>query len=78
MTDARWVARLKPTASTTVDRLLRLPIGLDVWERDDDVLIVAAWEGDLAELERRRMARVERISRIDQPPGDNDKGDGAT
>jgi len=78
MTDARWVARLRPTASTTVDRLLHLPIGLDVWERGDDVLVVAAWEADLAELERRHLARVERISRLDQLPEDNSRGGGAT
>jgi hypothetical protein len=78
MTDVRWVARLRPTASTTVDGLLHLPIGLDVWERGDDVLVVAAWEGDLADLERRHLARVERISRLDRLPEDNSTGGGAT
>ena len=58
----RWVARLTPTANSSVDVLLALPIGLDVWERHDDVLVVAANESQLAELERRRLAHVERLS----------------
>lgn len=38
-----------------------MPLGLDVWERRDDSLIVAASEAQLAELERRRLAWVERL-----------------
>jgi len=57
----RWVARLTPTASSSVEVLLALPAGLDVWERHDDVLVVAASEVHLSELERRRLAHVERL-----------------
>jgi hypothetical protein len=38
-----------------------MSLGLDVWERRDDGLIVAASEAQLAELERRRLAWVERL-----------------
>jgi hypothetical protein len=38
-----------------------MPLGLDVWERHDDGLIVAASEAQLAEVERRRLAWVERL-----------------
>ncbi len=60
-TQNRWVAQLKPTASSSVESLLSLPLGLDVWERQADGLVVAASEAQLAELERRRLARVERL-----------------
>jgi hypothetical protein len=60
----RWVARLRPTPGTAVDALLALPIGLDVWERQGEVLVVAASEMQLAELERRRLAQVERLSTV--------------
>jgi hypothetical protein len=60
--DEVWIARLTPTATTSVDGLLRLPLGLDVWERHADALVVAAPESRLAELERRRLADVERIA----------------
>lgn len=58
----RWVARLTPTASSSIDVLLALPIGMDVWERHGDVLVVGASEAQLSELERRRLAHVERLS----------------
>lgn len=58
----RWVARLTPTASSSIDILLSLPIGMDVWERHGDVLVVRASEAELSELERRRLAQVERLS----------------
>lgn len=60
----RWVARLTPTANSSIDVLLALSIGLDVWERHDDVLVVAANEAQLSELERRRLAHVERLSTL--------------
>jgi hypothetical protein len=41
-TEDRWVARLIPTPSTSIDALLAMPMGLDVWERHDDALVVAA------------------------------------
>jgi hypothetical protein len=66
MTDSetRWVARLIPTVSASVDRLLSMPVSLDVWERHADSLIVVGSEAQLAELERRRLARVERIATV--------------
>ena len=54
------VARLTPTAGSSVATLLGLPLGLDVWERRADALVVAAPESRLVELERRRLAHVER------------------
>lgn len=66
MTDdgTRWIARLAPSAGTTVDDVLGLPLGLDVWERHADSLVVAATEAQLAEIERRRLAAVERIETV--------------
>jgi hypothetical protein len=55
-----WVARLTPAAGCSVATLLGLGLGLDVWERHADFLVVAARESRLAELERRRLAHVER------------------
>jgi len=60
----RWVARLRPAPGISIDALLALPMGLDVWERDDDTLVVAASETQLAELEPRRLARIERLSTV--------------
>lgn len=57
----RWVARLRATPSLTLEALLGMPLSLDVWERGDDDLIVAATEGQLSDLERRRLAEVERL-----------------
>jgi hypothetical protein len=62
MSERTWVARLTPTADSSVERLLSLPLGLDVWERHPDALVVAATENQLAELERRSLAEVERWS----------------
>ena len=55
-----WVARLTPPEGGSVADLLGLPLGLDVWERHAGFLVVAAPESALVELERRRLARVER------------------
>jgi hypothetical protein len=63
-THTRWVARLTPMPHGSVEALLQLPLGLDVWERQADALVVAADETQLAELERRRIARVERLSTV--------------
>jgi hypothetical protein len=60
----RWVARLTPTAVSSVDELLRTSMGLDVWERQKDWLVVAASEGQLSELERRGLAQVDRLSTV--------------
>jgi hypothetical protein len=60
-----WIARLTPVTGG-VAALLATPLGLDVWERGTDHLVVMATERQLAELERRRLARVERLSTPDQ------------
>jgi len=57
-----WIARLTPTATGSIEMLLSMPVGLDVWERRPDSLVVAATDDQLAELERRRLAEVERWS----------------
>lgn len=45
--------------------LLQLPLALDVWERHEDSLVVAATERVLAEMERRRLARINRIEKLE-------------
>lgn len=59
---ALWVARLRPPAGRSVNDLLKLPLSLDVWQREEDALVAVASEHTLRELERRRLAHVERIS----------------
>ncbi len=46
---------------------MNMPLGLDVWERDDEALVVAADEAQLSELERRRIAQVEYLSAFGDP-----------
>lgn len=60
MTDAphRWVAELTPAPGARADQLLELPVGLDVWERRGDTLVVAAEAAQLEEVERRLLATV--------------------
>jgi hypothetical protein len=60
----RRIALLIPRSAGSVEALLGLPLGLDVWERRDDGVVVAASEAQLAELERRRLAWVERLPDI--------------
>jgi hypothetical protein len=60
----RWVARLTPMPHNSIDDVLKMPLGLDVWERHADALVVAADETQLAELERRRLVQVERLSTV--------------
>lgn len=60
----RWVVRLTPMAGCTVDDFLRIPLSLDVWQRDAGALVAAASEPTIAEIERRRIARVERLRTI--------------
>lgn len=55
-----WIARVTPLPDRSVTDLLGLPLGLDVWERHPDFLVVAAPESRLVEVEARRLARVER------------------
>jgi hypothetical protein len=51
-----------------IEHLLQMPLGLDVWERKrhPDVLVVAASEGQISELERRRLASVERLYTVEE------------
>jgi hypothetical protein len=59
--DTSWIVRLRPTGGRSVDDLLKLPVALDVWQREPDALIAAVAETTLLELERRRLAHVERL-----------------
>ena len=60
----RWLVRLTPLAGRTVDDLLKVPLSLDVWQREADAIVAAASEQTIAELERRRIAGVERLRTI--------------
>ncbi|WP_394890564.1 hypothetical protein ACG873_04125 [Mesorhizobium sp. AaZ16] len=60
----RWLVRLTPVVGRTVDDLLKIPLSLDVWEREADALVAAASEQTITELERRRIAGVERLRTI--------------
>ena len=64
MTDhgVRWVAKLTATSAADIDALLGLSLGLDVWERHGESLVVAASEAQLLELERRDLVRVDRLA----------------
>jgi hypothetical protein len=58
----QWVARLTLMPGTSMETLLHMPFGLDVWERHPDRLVVMATDSQLAEIERRGFARVERLA----------------
>ena len=60
----RWVVRLTPMAGSTVDELLTVPLSLDVWQREAGALVAAVSEPTIAEIERRRIAKVERLRTI--------------
>lgn len=73
MTDAQdqnpqWIVRLTPLPGGDIERLLQMPLGLDVWERgrDPDVVVAAANESQISELERRRLANVERLYTVEE------------
>jgi hypothetical protein len=57
----RWLVRLTPLAGGTVDDLLKMPLSLDVWEREASALVAAMSEPTIGEIERRRVAKVERL-----------------
>jgi hypothetical protein len=57
----RWVVRLTPVAGGSMRDLLRMPLSMDVWERDGETLIVAMSETQLAEVTQRSLAHVERL-----------------
>jgi hypothetical protein len=59
--DTQWVVRLAPLAGGSVHDLLRLPLSMDVWERNDQSLVVVLGETQLAEITRRSLAHVERL-----------------
>jgi hypothetical protein len=59
--EIRWVVRLTPPPGQTVADLLRIPLALDVWQRERDALVAAVPAMVLRELERRRLAGVERL-----------------
>jgi hypothetical protein len=58
----RWVAKLTADSAADIEALLGLSLGLDVWERRGDSLVVAASEAQLLELERRRLVRIDRLA----------------
>jgi len=64
----RWIVRLTPLPGADIERLLQMPLGLDVWERrrDPDMLVVAANESQISELERRRLASVEWLYTVEE------------
>jgi hypothetical protein len=62
--ETRWVARLTPMPQSSIEILLGMSLGLDVWERHGDALVVAASDVQLSEIERRRLAQVERLSTV--------------
>jgi hypothetical protein len=59
--EVRWVVRLTPPTGRTIRDLLEIPLSLDVWHREKDALVAVASEVTLRELERRRLAGVERL-----------------
>jgi hypothetical protein len=59
--EVRWVVRLTPSTGRSVRDLLEIPLSLDVWHRENDALVAAASEVTLREIERRRLAGVERL-----------------
>jgi hypothetical protein len=59
-----WVVRLTPLRDRTVDDLLRVPLSLDVWQREEKTIVAAVSEETIAELERRRIAEVERLHTV--------------
>ena len=59
--EVRWVVRLTPPKGGTLRDLLEIPLSLDVWHRENDALVAAASEVTLREIERRRLAGVERL-----------------
>jgi hypothetical protein len=59
-----WVARLTPTPNFSIDALLEMPLGLDVWERHAEFLVVMASDLQLSDLERRRLAHVEKLCTV--------------
>ena len=59
--EIRWLVRLTPRPGQTVADLLQIPLSLDVWQREQDALVAVVSAMVLRELERRRLAGVERL-----------------
>jgi hypothetical protein len=59
--EVRWVVRLTPPTGRTLRELLEIPLSLDVWHRESEALVAVASEVTLREIERRRLAGVERL-----------------
>jgi|tagenome__1003787_1003787.scaffolds.fasta_scaffold20731172_1 hypothetical protein len=83
--DPTWIARVRPPAGKDVASLMDMSLGLDVWERHADFLVVAVPESLLAELERRRLAVVDRWAsaadyeaRMRKPAASGDDSDRGT
>jgi hypothetical protein len=68
--DNRWLVRLTPLGGCALDDLLKLPLSLDVWQREAHALVAVVSEETIIELERRRVARVERL----RTPADLESG----
>ena len=54
----RRITRLIPVPGTDIERLLQTSLGLDVWQRTPDALVVRAYEGQLRELESPRSKKT--------------------
>jgi hypothetical protein len=55
---------ISPTQNFSIDALLGMPLGLDVWERHAEFLVVMASDLQLSDLERRRLAHVEKLCTV--------------
>ena len=61
----RFVAKLTPVG-LSLDELLGRNLHVDVWERRPDCLLVAAEDGDLAEIARSGIASVEKRCSVEE------------
>ena len=64
MENQKWVARLRPLPGHSLREFLERPLSIDVWERDENSLVVLAKDSTLTELKRRNMAVVEKLNRV--------------
>jgi hypothetical protein len=61
----RFVAKLT-AAGASIDELLARNLHLDVWERSQDCLVVAADEPILAEIARSGIATVKKLCELQE------------
>jgi hypothetical protein len=59
-----WVVRVAPVPDSSIDDLIATSLGLDIWERHPDHLVAAVSDTQLAEIERRNLAQVERLCTV--------------